>query len=467
MSILDIFEPVYRVIPEIKAPEAKPALKTKLMWSAIALVLFFVMGNITLIGLEASSAAQLELFQTVLASKIGTLVTVGIGPIVLASIILQLLIGAKVLNLNLSEPRDKARFMSMQKMFAIFLCFFEAAAYAGFGVMPALIQPQQGMFLLVVLQIALGSIVLLYLDEIVSKWGLGSGIGLFIAGGVVGSFFWQLFAPPLQTAQGLIGGRFWDLLGYMFSGQMNLALPILLAILFAVGIFLMVTFMEGIHVNIPITMGRRGMGGRYPVKFLYVSNMPVILAMALYANLQIWAGFTKDIPFLGMIMQGVEWVTKTPQFPNQALLMEGLIYSLFDPAAYSFATILTELGHAVIYLIVLTILCVVFGRFWIEMGGQGPEAVSNQLMRSGMSIPGFRRDPRIIRQILDRYIPPISILGGAFVGLLAGISNMTTGNLVSGIGILLTVGIIYRMYEELAREQVVESNALLRRFFSG
>jgi len=38
---------------------------------------------------------------------------------------------------------------------------------------------------------------------------------------------------------------------------------------------------------------------------------------------------------------------------------------------------------------------------------------------------------------------------------------------VSGIGILLTVGIIYRMYEELAREQVLESNVLLKRFFSG
>jgi preprotein translocase subunit SecY len=466
MGLLDMLEPVFRIIPEIKSPEAKPALKTKLLWSGLALLIFFIMGNISLIGLEATSAEQLALFQTILASKIGTLVTVGIGPIVLASIILQLLIGAKVLNLNLQDPRDKAKFMSTQKLFAIFLCFFEAAAYAGFGIFPSLIQPVEGMFLFVLLQIALGSIVLLYLDEVVSKWGLGSGIGLFIAGGVTASFFWQLFAPPIETAQGLIGGRFWDLISFLFSGQMGLAMPILLAILFAVLIFVVVTFVEGVHVNIPITMGRRGTGGRYPVKFLYVSNMPVILAMALYANLQIWAGFTKDIPIVGWIMSGVTWVTTTPQI-NNMLLMEGLITSIFNPAAVSLATIGFELFHAVIYLAVLVVLCVVFGRFWIEMGNQGPEAVSNQLMNSGMSIPGFRRDPRIIRQILERYIPPISILGGAFVGLLAGVSNMTTGSLVSGIGILLTVGIIYRLYEELAREQVLESNVLLKRFFSG
>jgi preprotein translocase subunit SecY len=243
---------------------------------------------------------------------------------------------------------------------------------------------------------------------------------------------------------------------------MATALPILLAIIFAIVIFFVVIFAEGIHVNIPITMARRGTGGRFPVKFLYVSNMPVILVMALYANVQIWASMTANIPFVSQIFEALSWWITTPTI-NDLILMEGLIVAAFNPAAFPLATVLFELVHAVAYLGLLTVLCIIFGRFWIEMGGQGPAQVAQQLQSSGMSIPGFRRDPRIIRSVLDRYIPPISILGGAFVGLLAGISNMTTGSLVSGIGILLTVGIIYRLYEELAREQVLESNILMKK----
>ena len=100
------------------------------------------------------------------------------------------------------------------------------------------------------------------------------------------------------------------------------------------------------------------------------------------------------------------------------------------------------------------------------MGGQGPEAVSNQLSNSGMYIPGFRRDPRIIRSILDRYIPPITILGSIFVGLLAGLADLTNA-LGSGTGILLTVGIVYRLYEELAKQQLMETNPLMGKLFGG
>ena len=170
----------------------------------------------------------------------------------------------------------------------------------------------------------------------------------------------------------------------------------------------------------------------------------------------------QNIPIMSDIMNALSWWITTPTI-NDLILMEGLIMAVFNPEAFALGTVLFELVHALAYLALLTVLCVVFGRFWIEMGGQGPAQVAQQLQSSGMSIPGFRRDPRIIRSVLDRYIPPISILGGAFVGLLAGISNMTTGSLVSGIGILLTVGIIYRLYEELAREQVLESNILMKK----
>jgi len=434
MSILDILEPVYRMLPEVKVPEIAPPLKKKMLWSALALVLFFVMGNIAVIGINPSSAGALTNLQVILASKIGTLITVGIGPIVLASIILQLLVGGKLINIDLSNPKDKARFSGLQKLFAVVLCFFEAGVYTISG----MLLPSEGMAGFVILQVAFGSIILLYLDEVVSKYGIGSGIGLFIAGGVSESIFWRAFAIGTPESAGQATGIIWQFIASFATGINFL---MLLPVIATLTVFFVVVYAEG-----------------FPVKLLYVSNIPVILAVALFANIQLWAIISPGIPFIGEfigpIMKTIAFYVTVP-------------YDLIETLAYSgLSAALPKIFHAIVYLIILLLACVVFGRFWVEMGGQGPEAVSNQLSKSGMYIPGFRRDPRIIKSILNRYIPPITILGSIFVGLLAGLADLTSA-LGSGTGILLTVGIVYRLYEELAKQQLMETNPLMKKLFGG
>ena len=453
MTFLDALQPIFRLLPEVKPPAKELTLKTKLMWTSLALVIFFIMGNITLIGLDVARADYLLGIQTILASNMGTLISAGIGPIVLSSIVLQLLVGAKFINIDMSNPADKSKFQSLQKLFAIALCFFEALAYTITGT-PLLAKP--GFMILVILQVALGSIILLYLDELVSKYGIGSGIGLFIAGGVSGAFFWQVFRPP--TPIDPTGGVIMQFVASLGTGaNFLLFLPIVVAIV----IFAIVVFAEGIHVNIPITMGRKGMGGRFPVKLLYVSNLPVILAIALFANLQLWATVVEGIPILGQIMGFLAWATTSPFNLFYDIIVrigsEGFIPALSFMAP--------DIIQAIIYLIILLACCIVFGIFWVNMGNQGPAAVAEQLQSSGMYIPGFRRDKRIIEGILNRYIPTITILGSIFVGLLAGVGNMALGGLSSGTGILLTVGIVYRLYEQLAKEQMMAMHPMLGKLF--
>lgn len=453
MSFIDALQPIFNMMPEVSPPKGEVPLQKKIMWSALALVIFFIMGNITVVGLETARADYLAGLQTILASNMGSLISAGIGPIVLSSIILQLLVGANLLQVDFSIPADKAKFQSMQKFFAIILCFFEAIAYTITGT-PLL--AKAGFLPIVILQVALGSIILLYLDELVSKHGIGSGIGLFIAGGVSGAFFWQIFRPP--TALEPAGGVLIQFVSSLATGaNFLLFLPILVAL----AIFFIVVFAEGAHVNIPITMGRRGMGGRFPVKLLYVSNMPVILAIALFANIQLWATVTENIPILGQVMAGLAWATTSP-----FNLFYDIIIRIGSEGIMPALTFLApEIGQAAIYLIILTACCVVFGIFWVNMGNQGPAAVAEQLQRSGMYIPGFRRDKRIIEGILNRYIPTITILGSIFVGLLAGLGNMALGGLSSGTGILLTVGIVYRLYEQLAKEQMMAMHPMLGKLF--
>ncbi|MDO8626979.1 MAG: preprotein translocase subunit SecY [Candidatus Diapherotrites archaeon] len=470
--VFETFEPIFKLLPEVKAPEVKPPIKQRILWTLLALVIFFIMGKISVIGIDPSLSAggQLVQFQQILASNIGTLITVGIGPIVLASIILQLLSGAKIINMDLHDPTQRKKFSSMQKILAIILSFFEAGAFIGFGLLPtSFIVAYPGMAIPVILQIALGSIVLLYLDEVVSKYGIGSGISLFIAAGVAGNFFWQVFQPVITGAGLLNAAAFFNLEGRLFtminsflSGQLTSGLEIFIGLFFAILIFMVVVFAEGMHVNIPITMVRTGMGGKFPVKLMYVSNMPVILASALFANIQLWAAIFSTTPFIGELTKGLVWATTVPRIAGNFSLVEGIILALFSNGI-ALETLGFALLQAVMFVLVLTVLCVFFGIFWVELGNQGPEAVAGQLTQSGMSVPGFRSDPRVIRSILDRYIPPITIIGSIFVGLLAGVADLTLGSLASGTGILLTVGIVYRLYEELAKETVLESNVLLKK----
>ncbi len=465
MGFIDLFVPIYSLLPEVRHPEIQPPLKTKLMWTVVILVLFFVMGNINVIGIDLAKSAggRLEQLQVILASNIGSLITVGIGPIVLASIILQLLVGAKILDLDVTKQEDKAKFTGMQKLLTVVLSFFEASVYVFSG----MVYPVQGMFPFVVLQIAFGSILLMYLDEVVSKYGIGSGISMFIAAGVASDIVWRIFLPP--TRGGVLKGVIFVVADYMASGEFGSALISLLPVLFTLLVFFVVTFAEGIHVNIPITMGRKGTGGRFPVKFLYVSNMPVILAVALFANVRLWAELAKNTPILGLLLGGISTIVQPPSSFVERILLQGVGFGVFGEIAQSVMK-LQFIGngglilHAILYITILVGICVLFGRFWIDMANQGPEAVSQQLDQAGMMIPGFRRDPRVIRRVLDRYIPPISIMGSAFVGVLSGFADLT-GALGSGTGILLTVGIVYRLYEELARQQLMEMNPMLGKLF--
>lgn len=451
MSFLDAMTPVFKILPEVKAPKIQQPLKKRLLITGLVLVLFYIMGEIPLHGISASSAGQLGNLQMILASKIGTIISAGIGPVVLASIILQLLVGSKIINIDLTDPLKKAQFTSMQKLLAIILSFFEAAVLTGFGgVTMTMISPLPGIgwTIWVIAQIALGSILLLYLDEVVSKYGFGSGIGLFIAGGVASEVFWRAFSPLKQ------GGQFIGDIPRFIQGLLGGVLDItaLLPLIGAVLVFFVVVYAEGMHVNIPITMGRKGTGGRFPVKLLYVSNIPVILAMALFANFQILSNIFKG----GWAAKIIAPIVKYTTAPY------GLILNVINTGTITGG----EIVHAIIFLAILVIACVVFGKFWVDLGGQGADAVADQLQASGMYVPGFRRDPRIIRNILYRYIPPITIIGSAFVGLLAGLADLT-GALGSGTGILLTVGIVHRMYEELARQQVSENTGLIRKLLGG
>src|SRR3989339_293120 len=174
---MSIWNTILNNLPEVEGPSQKfLSFKEKLKWTLVVLVIFFVLGVMPLFGLGANQLERFEFFSVILGAEFGSIISLGIGPIVTASIVLQLLNGSGILKLDLTQSEGKKTFQGLQKLLAIFFIIFEASIYVLMGGMapdPAYAGTQlygQLQFVLI-FQLFLGGIMILFMDEIVSKWG--------------------------------------------------------------------------------------------------------------------------------------------------------------------------------------------------------------------------------------------------------------------------------------------------------
>lgn len=445
MSSLDSIKPFYSLLPQVANPDKKLGFKEKMKWTAIILVLYYILTEVSLFGLSPTAIDQFAQLRSVMAGSFGSILTLGIGPIVTASIVMQLLVGGKLINLDLSNQADKAAFQGTQKLLAIIFTLFEGAVLVLTGSLP----PISGDYTLVlIIQMVLGGILIIYMDEVVSKWGFGSGIGLFIAAGVAQQILVGAFNFLPSTGSSAPAGRIPAFIYSLMTGQPNFGL--LLPVVATIIVFLVVVYAECMRVEIPLSYGGvKGARSKYPLKFVYASNMPVILTSALFLNVQLFAGIFQSTghPILGEVSQG------------QAI--SGIAYYLTTPTSVS--TILTDPLKVLIYAIIFIGCSILFAILWVEISGIGPDQVSKQLSNMGVQVPGFRSSKVQFKRIMKKYIPTITVLGGAFVGLLAFAADLT-GALGGGTGVLLTVGVVYRLYEEIAKEQLMDMHPMMRRF---
>jgi len=460
---LSLFKPIARIIPEIKVPERRVGFNEKLFWTAITLIIYLVMSETPLIGLPAQTLQELAPLSIIFASSRGRLTELGIGPIVTAGIILQLLVGSNMIEADMSRPEDRGLFTTASKVFSIILTGVQASAYVIGGMYGPDLPGTSTIFIF--MQLLAAGMVILLLDELVQKgWGFGSGISLFIMAGVAQQIFWQCFNPPT--------GLFVGSLSTVLSGTEPItswiygkgAYPSLIGFIATIAAFLVIMYMEGVRVELPLSYaGYRGFRSRYPIKLLYVSNLPVIFASALFANVYFFSQI-----FWSMTGGRNFWVnllgTYTRDEGGQMVPSGGLAYYVLSPR--SFANVMADPLKALVYLGILVAFCIVFSLTWLEVGGLDPPTVAKQLVGAGMQIPGYRRSGRAVESVLKRYIPVVTILGGVIVGLIAGISDFF-GVFGSGMGILLSVGIVYQYYEILTRERAAEMYPAFRRIFGG
>src|SRR2546425_98797 len=430
-SRLYALKPLTDRLPAVSRPEGHVQFRTKMFWVLAILILYFAMTNIFIYGLDRTNVIDFfSSLRAILAGAQGSLMHLGIGPIVTASILM---------------------------------------------------------------------------DEVVSKWGIGSGISLFIAGGVAqqiftGTFNWEPSRAGSAVPAGTIPKTVYYLQHYSGSQlaqggieQIMVQPPNpLIALIGTVAIFLIVAYVESTRIELPLAHGMaRGARGRYPIRLMYAANIPVILVAAVLANVSMFSLLFWQHPEWPIVGHA-SWIGAYPDALDHRVVsgqiqrttpIGGLAYyfsnvngvqdwllALFHPNTDGVD--LRGLAYWQVFLHILVFLgvfiggSIMFAKFWIMTTNMGPEDVAKQIESSGMQIPGFRRDPRILRRVLDRYIPVVAVISGASVGALAAGADMigTVGN-ASGTGVLLSVGIMIQLYEAIGREQMMEMHPVLRQFF--
>ena len=109
---------------------------------------------------------------------------------------MQLLLGAKLLTLNLQNENEKNIFDKCSKVMALIIGLVEAVVYVWSGMYGDVATIGAINCVLIVIQLTLASILVTYLDEVLSAGhGMGSAISLFIATNVAEEIFWKSFSP--------------------------------------------------------------------------------------------------------------------------------------------------------------------------------------------------------------------------------------------------------------------------------
>jgi preprotein translocase SecY subunit len=447
-------------VPQVPKPKKKISLTEKFVWTGIALLAYLVMGQIPLYGVTDDPKFDFLAFARVIfAAQQGTLMELGIGPIVTAGLLMQLLKGSDLIRMDFKNPDDRSLFTSATKIVTLIVIVAEGVLYGSSVYGPLTAENAPYAIYIVIAQLIGASAIVMLLDEMVQKgWGIGSGLSLFIMAGIAQTILWSVFSPvPAQdgpvgvlpfTIESIAEGNGADAI--FRSGQ----LPSLFTLALTIVVILILVYIEGIHVDIPIVSTKyRGFTAVYPIKLLYTSVIPVILASALLANAvfigqMMWANYNPN-----NTNPAFNWIAQfDPQSQGgTATPTGGILYYITPPRGIE-ATAADPM-RAVVYVIFLTGIVTVFSRLWVELGGLSARTAARNLLDADVQVPGFRRSEGSVETLLNRYIPSLTLLSGMIIGLLAGVSDVLNV-FGSGTGILLLVNIMVSYYQTLVKEQV-------------
>ncbi|KAJ9450417.1 Protein transport protein Sec61 subunit alpha [Diplonema papillatum] len=462
---LEFVVPILTLLPEVQKPRKKLDVVDRLVYTGLALMVFLVCSQVPVYGIRPRAEDAFYWMRAILASSKGTVMELGIGPMVTASMVLQFLRGTKLLSLNESSSRDRIVLQGTEKAFGLVITVVMAVLYVYNGAYGDVRQIGYFTCALIVSQLVIAGVICLLLDEMLQRgYGFGSAISLFIATNICESIVWQAFSFfTIQTGRGV---EFEGAIIALFNGlavapnkyaavvdaMSRTHLPNCMSLLSTVVVFVAVIFAEGLVVNLPLYHAKTKQGVAHKVKLFYTSNMPVILQSALVSNTYfistVLSQRFKDNPIVGLL--GTWKESRLHQ--GRSVPASGVIYYMTAPqGAWS-----EDVLHSIVYVLFVVFTCALFSRAWSTVSSMTSRDMAKQYYQNGYSVRSSSSSSvGQLEAYLDQDIRTACTLGGVAIGALTILAD-ALGAVGSGTGILLAVTSIHSYYEQLQQEGMLK-----------
>lgn len=343
-----------------------------------------------------------------------SIVMLGVGPYITASIVMQLLtVLVPKLKEMYQEEGDagRARFMQYSRYLTVPLAFIQGFAFL-------LILQQQGIIppmdlttaLTNTLIVAAGSILLMWLGELITEFGVGNGVSLIIFAGIVASI-------PSTVAQ----------LSFSFDiSQLPAYIGFAAA---AVAITAGVVFITEAERPIPVTYARRvrgmkvlgGVSTYLPLRLNQAGVMPIIFALSILLFPQMIATF--------LTSSSISWLSAGA------------------------SAVVSALNNQWVYGVAYFLLVFVFTYFYTAITFE-PNQIAKNLQKNGAFIPGVRPG-NTTAEYLGNIITRITLVGALFLGGIAvlpiilqgatGVAALTIG----GTALLIVVSVVLDVVKKI------------------
>ena len=430
------------MIETLKNAFRNPEIRKKILLTLLLLFIFRIGCYIPVPGLLRGSFEEAVMgndFLTLMsgitgnALSQGTLFALGIGPYINASIIIQLLtVGIPALErLSKQGEEGKKKITNITRIVTIILAIVQSVgiivnfANSGNAVQTALFYDSAwlaGIYMTIVY--TGGSMLVMWLGERITDYGVGNGISLII------------FIGILSTAGTTLVGKF----SQVFGGEVEQLWNIALFIIISIVLFFLIVYVDLAERKIPVqyakqVRGTKMYGGQssvIPMKISGSGVMPLIFAFAI-------------ISFPSMIIS-LFW-------PNSSA--NAGVQTWFSASS-------TEWYGQVIYSVVLCLLIFAFAFFYAQIQFN-PEDVSKSIQQNGGFIQGIRPG-KPTAEYLRKINKRITLFGAIFLTLVAFVPSVAFSwagqdmvNAFSTTGILIVVSVALEFDKQL-QSQIMMKN---------
>lgn len=471
---MDFVKPFSSLIPEVELPYEKVVFDEKIVYT-IGVSALYLLLSLPITGVSPNKIADpFSWLRLPFASEAGTLLELGVLPLVTSAFLWQIFAGLKIIKVNFSNIIDRQRFQTLQKITAIFIAVVYASllAFAGyFQRIDAFTNEASTATstiwtnLLIVSQLGLATGIITLLVELLEKgYGFGPGILAFItvnsATKFSGSLFGFLSNPTTHESNGVVIQLFRNFFNKPITNsiydiftrstetnftQIYLVIPSLF----------LVMFLQNFRMDVSIKSSKvRSMVSNYPIRFLYCGTLPILFSYSILYNLNIIT-FT-----LTKIFGGSPYLAswELDALTNKTYhLTSGLLYFL-SPST-SGHCIYLNIVRFITFSLFVVITSSIFGSYWFTMSGSSGKDLAKQFKGQDIVVVGHR-DATVAKE-LNKMISSASFVGSTVLGLIVGLTEATglPKGLVVGViaGVLSALSLLEQIMSEFQQTGAASS----------